>query len=282
VRVYLCGVRGSTPAPGADFLRYGGHTSCVAVAHDDASFPTLILDAGTGIRSVTRLLEDKPFDGTILLSHLHWDHVQGLPFFAAGDNEATRARLLLPEQADGSGAELVLERAMSPPHFPMTPAQLHGSWAFDTIAPGEWESEGFTVLAREIPHKGGRTFGYRVGDGHATLTYMPDHCPTAFGAGPDGCGEYHPAALELASKADALIHDAQLLTHGELEAEARFGHAAADYAVALGARADARRVVLFHHRTDRTDEALDDLARRYDDSAGVSVVVAAQDTVLEL
>jgi phosphoribosyl 1,2-cyclic phosphodiesterase len=282
VRVHLCGVRGSTPAPGAYFLRYGGHTSCVAIAHDGASVPTLILDAGTGIRSVTPLLDEQPFEGTILLSHLHWDHVQGLPFFAAGDNENAHVRLLLPEQEDGSDAELVLERAVSPPHFPMTPRQLRGSWAFDTLAPGEWESEGFTVLACEIPHKGGRTFGYRVSDGHSTLTYMPDHCPTSFGPGPDGCGEYHPAALELAEKTDALIHDAQLLTYEELETEARFGHAAADYAVALGACASAREVLLFHHRPDRTDEALDELARRFDSAAGVAVRVAAQDTVLEL
>lgn len=281
MRVHLCGVRGSTPAPGADFLRYGGHTSCVAIAHDDASAPTLILDAGTGIRSVTRLLDDEPFGGTILLSHLHWDHVQGLPFFAAGDNEEARVRILLPEQEDGASAELVLERAMSPPHFPITPSQLRGSWTFDTVAEGEWESEGFTVLAREIPHKGGRTFGYRVSDGHSTLTYMPDHCPTTFGAGADGCGEYHPAALELASATDALVHDAQLLTDDELKAEARFGHAAADYAVGLGVRAGAREVVLFHHRPDRTDVALDELARRFEGAAGVNVRVAAQDTMLQ-
>jgi phosphoribosyl 1,2-cyclic phosphodiesterase len=282
VRVHLCGVRGSTPAPGADFLRYGGHTSCVAIAHDDASLPTLILDAGTGIRSVTRLLGEQPFEGTILLSHLHWDHVQGLPFFAAGDNEQAQVRLLLPEQEDGSSAEAVLERSMSPPHFPMTPTQLRGRWEFATLAAGKRESEGFTVLAREIPHKGGRTFGYRVSDGHSTLTYMPDHCPTSFGPGPDGCGEYHPAATELADGTDALIHDAQLLTHEELQSEARFGHAAAEYAIALGTCAGAREVVLFHHRADRTDEALDKLERRFEDTAGMGVRVAVQDTVLQL
>jgi phosphoribosyl 1,2-cyclic phosphodiesterase len=280
VRVHLCGVRGSTPAPGADFVRYGGHTSCVAIAHDDASAPTLILDAGTGIRSVTRLLGDRAFDGTILLSHLHWDHLQGLPFFAAGDRERARVTLLLPEQEDGASAESVLARAMSPPHFPMTPGELRGSWTFATVGPEEWESEGFTVLAREVPHKGGRTFGYRVSDGHSTLTYIPDHCPTTFGPGPDGCGEYHPAVLELAAGADVLVHDAQLLTREELAAEARFGHAAADYAVALGGLAGVREVVLFHHRPDRTDEALDALARRFDATA--KVTPAAQDMVLQL
>ena len=73
---------------------------------------------------------------------------------------------------------------MSPPHFPMTPSQLRGSWRFDSlIARARSQLEGFTVLAREIPHKGGRTFGYRVSDGRSTLTYMPDHCPTALGRG---------------------------------------------------------------------------------------------------
>lgn len=280
MRVHLCGVRGSTPAPGADFLRYGGHTSCVAVAHDDDAAPTLILDAGTGIRAATLLLRARAFSGTILLSHLHWDHVQGLPFFAAGDREDSRVRLLLPEQEDGADAASVLARAMSPPHFPMAPDELRGSWTFATIAPGEWQVDGFKVLAREIPHKGGRTFGYRVSDGHATLTYMPDHCPTAFGEGPDGYGEYHPAALELACGADIVVHDAQLLTHRELTAEAHFGHAAADYAVELGRHAGAHGVVLFHHRPDRTDEQLDELAHRFDGSPGVRL--AAQGAVLQL
>jgi phosphoribosyl 1,2-cyclic phosphodiesterase len=276
VRVHLCGVRGSTPAPGAEFLRYGGHTSCLALAHDGAAAPSLILDAGTGVRSVTRLLGGRAFEGTILLTHLHWDHVQGLPFFAAGDREDARVRLLLPEQEDGTGAAAILERAMSPPHFPMTPSGLHGAWEFATIAPGELHSEGFIILAREIPHKGGRTFGYRVSDGHSTLTYMPDHYPTALGPGPEGCGEYHPAALELAAGADVLVHDAQL-TRAELPAEGRFGHAAGDYAVALGRRAGARAVVLFHHRPNRTDKELDGLAYE-----AQNVSFAVQDAVLEL
>jgi hypothetical protein len=164
----------------------------------------------------------------------------------------------------------------------MEPDQLRGSWSFATIAPGEHELEGFTVLAREIPHKGGRTFGYRVSDGSSTFTYMPDHCPTSFGPGPDGCGDYHPAALELAAGTDALLHDSQLLTAAELASEARFGHAAAAYAVELGRHAKAHRVLLAHHRPDRTDEALDELARRFADTSGVEVIVAAQDAVLQL
>jgi phosphoribosyl 1,2-cyclic phosphodiesterase len=259
MRVDLCGVRGSTPAPGADFLHYGGHTSCVALTPPGAPAPTLILDAGTGLRTAPRLLHGRAFDGTLLLTHLHWDHVQGLPFFTAGDRDDARVSVLLPEQEDGSGASAVLERAMSPPHFPVAPGQLRGRWSFGTLAPGECSVGGFAVSAREIPHKGGRTFGYRISDGQSTLTYMPDHCPISLGPGPDGFGEYHPAALELAADVDVLIHDAQLLD-SELAADGRYGHSCTSYPVALRRLAGAHRAVLFHHRTDRTDAQLDALA----------------------
>ena len=280
MRLHFCGVRGSTPAPGADFVRYGGHTSCVAVARDDTAPPTLILDAGTGVRRVTALLGGRPFAGTILLTHLHWDHVQGLPFFRAADRDDARVTLLLPDQQDGSSAEQVLARAMSPPHFPIGPGQLRGSWTFGTISPGQIRADGFTVEAREIPHKGGRTLGYRISDGRSAVAYVTDHCPTALGPGPDGWGEYHAGAVELAAGADVLIHDAQLLA-GELATQAAFGHAAADYAVCLAQRAAARHVVLFHHQPDRTDDALDQVAHRFM-TAPVSVAVAAEEQVLDV
>jgi hypothetical protein len=134
------------------------------------------------------------------------------------------------------------------------------------------------VEAREIPHKGGRTFGYRVSDGRSTVAYLPDHCPTRLGPGPDGWGEYHPAALALARRADVLIHDA-FWRAGELVADAALGHAAAEYAVALGARAGAARVVLSHHRPDRTDDELDRVAAEFAD-APLPVTVAADGEVL--
>jgi phosphoribosyl 1,2-cyclic phosphodiesterase len=251
----------------------------VAVAHDDAP-PTVILDAGTGIRRVTGLLNRQPFTGTILLTHLHWDHLQGLPFFRGGDHEDAQVSVLLPDQQDGTSAEQVLSRAMSPPHFPVTPGQLRGRWSFESVSPGQLEASGFTVAAREIPHKGGRTFGYRVSEGRSAVAYVTDHCPTALGPGPDGWGEYHPAVLELAAGADVLIHDAQLLAE-EVPAQAAFGHAAAEYAVELARRAGARRVVLFHHQPDRTDAELDQIARRFA-GAPVPVTVAAEGQVIDL
>jgi phosphoribosyl 1,2-cyclic phosphodiesterase len=280
VRVHFCGVRGSTPAPGAEFLRYGGQTSCVALAHDGAAAPTLILDAGTGLRRVTPLLGGLPFAGTILLTHLHWDHVHGLPFFTAGDRDDAQVTLLLPEQDGGESAEHALARGMSPPHFPIPPSGLRGTWTFGSLPPGQLKADGFTVEAREIPHKGGRTYGYRVGDGHSVIAYMPDHCPTVLGPGPDGWGEYHPAAMDLARDADLLIHDAFLLPE-EVAAEASFGHAAADYAVGLGRRARAGRVILTHHKPDRTDQALDQLAGRLG-AATAGVIVAAEGETIDL
>jgi phosphoribosyl 1,2-cyclic phosphodiesterase len=277
VRVQFCGTRGSTPAPGPEFVRYGGHTSCVALSIDSntstagAAVPTLLLDAGTGLRRVSALLHGRPFEGSILLTHLHWDHLQGLPFFQSGDRPDAKVTLRLPPQEDGADAESVLARMMSPPLFPIRPRNLRGSWTFDVLPPaafaeGGFPVGGFGVIAKDVPHKGGRTVGYRVMDGHSTIAYIPDHCPTELGTGPDGWGEYHPAALELARNVDVLIHDAHLVPE-ELAAEASFGHAAADYAVELGRHAGAKKVVLFHHRPDRCDDALDALVDRFSSSA---------------
>ena len=279
VRVHFLGVRGSTPAPGKEFLRYGGHTSCLALSHDDEASPTLLLDAGTGIRRCSALLDGRAFEGTIVLSHLHWDHLHGLPFFTGGDREDARVDVVIPDQQDDLTPEATLARGMSPPHFPISPQELRGKWTFASLDAGTTSLERFDVTALEIPHKGGRTFGYRVSDAHSTLTYMPDHCPTILGPGPDGWGEYHRDALELARGADVLVHDAFLVAE-ELAGEGFFGHAAAEYAVELARRGDVGRCVLFHHKPDRTDDALDEVLARFGDVPHVTP--ATESLVLQL
>jgi phosphoribosyl 1,2-cyclic phosphodiesterase len=278
VRINVCGTRGSTPAPGREFLRYGGHTSCLAITAAGSAVPELLLDAGTGIRDVTRLLDGEPFLGTIALTHLHWDHVHGLPFFGAGDREDSSVRLLLPAPPDGSTAEAVLERGMSPPHFPITPSQLRGRWEFAGLEPGEVRLGGLTLLAKEIPHKGGRTFGYRVTEGATSIAYLPDHSPADLGTGPDGLGEYHGAAIELARGADILMHDSFWYAE-EFDPARTLGHAAAEYAIGLAEAAGARQVLLIHHRPDRTDGELEKLSAGLRHSA-VPVALAADGEVL--
>lgn len=276
MRVTVCGTRGSTPSPGAEFLRYGGHTSCLAVAHDGTP-PSLIIDAGTGIRQVTSMLGDQPYRGAVLLGHLHWDHTQGLPFFLAGTRAGSSVDVYAPAQGP---IEDVLGRFMSPPHFPITPGELRGSWRFDSLEPGPAKIAGFSVLALEIPHVGGRTFGFRISDGRSTLAYLSDHCPTRLGPGPDGLGERHQAALTLAAQCDLLLHDAQY-TDEELPGRAHFGHSSAGYAVALAEESGARRLLLHHHDWMRTDDEVDAIVDRYR-KAAVPVAAAAQDMVIDL
>ena len=276
MRVTFCGVRGSTCAPGMDFVRYGGHTSCVALAHD-GGVPTLVLDAGTGLRNLTAHLDGQPFRGTILLGHLHWDHTHGIPFFAAGNVPGSDVTVVMPAQGD---PEAVLERAFSPPHFPVTPTELQGRWQVRSHEPGPYEVEGFSVLAAEIPHKGGRTFGYRITDGGRSLAYLSDHSPIAAGAGPDGLGAYHDSALALADNVDLLIHDAQH-TAAEFGDRAFLGHSAVEYAVGLAEAAGARTLALFHHDPARTDDEVDALVVAHAGGT-VEVIGAAEGLTIEL
>lgn len=279
--VRLCGVRGSTPVSGPEYDRYGGHTSCLALSHDRDLVPSLLLDAGTGLCRATRLFAGGPLRGTILLGHLHWDHTQGLPFFPPADRPDARVRLIAPAQGD---IEAVLDRMMSPPHFPIHPSQLRGEWTFEGMAPGCTELEGFEVRAIDLPHPGGRMLGFRISDRKGTIAYVSDHGPIAIGPGPEGLGEYHPAIMELASGVDVLIHDAQY-TVEEFRARARFGHSAADYAVGLGIRAGARRLLLFHHDPAHDDEAVDRILARSRELAGdapIGIDAAAEGARLEV
>lgn len=278
MEILFCGVRGSTPAPGADFVRVGGHTSCVALSRDGEDTPSLVLDAGTGLQRLSARLGGAPFHGTLLLTHLHWDHVQGLPFFRSGDQPDAVVRLLIPDQQTGQAAVDVLAGSMSPPHFPIRPEGLQGDWTFASIDEGEHVLEGFNVTAVEVPHKGGRTFGYRIVEpGGGTLVYASDHGPLALGPGDDGHGAVHDAVVDLARDADVLIHDAQFVATELAVAEA-YGHATVDYCYRLAERAGVGRLVLFHHSPVRVDDDVDrlcDLA-----PPGLDVVIAREGDTL--
>jgi phosphoribosyl 1,2-cyclic phosphodiesterase len=278
VRLLFCGVRGSTSAPGAEFVRVGGHTSCVALAHDEQPW-TLALDAGTGIRRITDHLDGRAFVGSVVLTHLHWDHVQGLPFFAAGDRDDARVHVVMPDQTDADGrvhdAFDVLALAMSPPHFPIGPDGLRGEWTFESVKPGSHRIEGFDVVAFDVPHKGGRTYGYRVSDGASSIAYIPDHCPDA---------DTTPAIARECEGVDLLLHDAQFLEHERVVADL-YGHATVGDAIDLARRCGAGRLALFHHSPARRDDEVDAIGTAAIETGadvGVEVFVAREEDVIEL
>ena len=265
----MLGVRGSTSAPGADFVRYGGHTSCIGVSRQGGEAPTLVLDAGTGLRNLSAHWSFRPFQGSILLSHLHWDHVQGIPFFVSGDQEDANVELFLPAQQGLTGEQL-LAQSMAPPAFPITPSGLLGDWSFRTVEPGVHSIEGYSVTAAEIRHKGGRTFGYRVSDGANDVAYLPDH--VAAGAVTDG-------VEALVRGVDLLIHDAQFLEPERTLADA-YGHSTVDDAIGLASQLDAQRLMLFHHGPGRTDAQLDAIGEGLD--APLPVDLAREGSVVEV
>jgi len=272
VQLHLLGVRGSTAAPGADFVRFGGHTSSIAVTPDGADVPTLVLDAGTGLRALTPLLAGRAYDGAIVLSHLHWDHMQGLPFFTSGDREDARVDLYVPAQEGLSGRDL-LAQSFAPPAFPITPEGLRGAWGFHALENGVRDIESFEVTTVDIAHKGGRTFGIRVEDDHGSVAYLPDHAPAA-GISDD--------LMTMIAGVDVLIHDAQFL-EGERPLAVDYGHATVQDAIKLGTECGVGTVVLFHHSPVRTDAALDEIAGWAPDLAGaLPVVVAREGMVLDV
>ncbi len=290
MNVFFFGCRGSTPVSGAEYQRYGAATSCVGIGHGRATsekeassrgeVPHLLLDAGTGFVNVERVLGGEPFRGSVCLSHLHWDHTHGLPFLREACLPGHRVDVYVPGQGEGVDAEAVMNRAFSPPHFPVPIGTLGEAWSVTGIEPGVVELEGFEVRAEEIPHKGSRTFGYRVSDGSSSVAYLPDHKPLALGPGPEGLGEYHPAALALAAGVDLLVHDSQH-TAAEMPRLSFLGHSAVEYAVGLGIAAGARAVALFHHDPHRSDDEIDEIVGGLGDP-GIRVIAAREGTVLAL
>ncbi len=271
MKVVLLGVRGSTPAPGADFIRYGGHTSSVAVIPDGASDPTLVLDAGTGLRHLSARLEGRPYIGSIMLTHLHWDHMQGLPFFAAGDRDDAEIDLYVPAQEGLSGHDL-LAKSMSIPSFPIEPEELRGKWRFHAVESGGSRVEEFEVRVCDVEHKGGRTFGVRVTDAHGAIAYLPDHAP-AHGVSKE--------ALELIRGVDVLLHDAQFIESERRIADS-YGHSTIDDACELARRAEVGTLVLTHHSPVRTDDAMDQITDKYTVDGDLRVRVGREGDVLSV
>ena len=293
--VTFFGVRGSTPCDSEDIARYGGNTSCVGViapGHDPVMF-----DMGTGMRyfGATQSL-DGTFRGHVLLSHMHWDHTQGLPFFTPILCPGSRLDIYGPAQDDGRTVGDVLHSTVRPPLFPIPMEELPGKIDCHDVRDSDFVLDSFKnrgadgvpspvdgahemrVKSRLIPHVG-PTCGYRLTWAGRSVTYMSDHQMPS-----DGSLGASDAALELIDGCDLLIHDSQY-TETEFTRKSTWGHCTMQYAVWLAAEAGAKRLALFHHDPTRGDDLLDALARTaIEDGArrGVEVFAASEGLTLHL
>lgn len=273
IEVTFYGVRGSTPCHGDDTKRYGGNTSCVVVRVPGEQ--PIMFDLGTGARYFGQE-QSWPFEGTCLLSHLHWDHVQGLPFFAPLLRADSTLHLYAPEQRDGRGLREVIDDAIRPPMFPLAASQLPGELVCYETADDDFMVGSVRVTARMVPHIG-PTLGFRLEWGGRSIAYLSDHQQPV-----DGSLTMADSARELATGVDLLIHDAQF-TDCEFEMKRHWGHCTIDYAVWLARECGVRTLALFHHDPTRTDDQLDAVASEHAaQSSATSVVVAHEGMTLTL
>jgi len=245
--VSFYGVRGSTPSPCDANRRYGGNTSSVAVDIGDAS--PILLDLGTGVRELGELL-DGPFIGSIFVTHLHWDHVQGLPFFSPLLSPGAVATIYGPGQQDCSLCD-ALEAFVRPPYFPVSMRELPCDLTTVGIGNESVHVGTAEVMSRAVPHVG-ETNGYRINHSGRSVAYIPDHQQ------PADPSEVDANVVELCRDVDLLIHDAQY-TPEEFDEKSTWGHCTIDYAIHVAATSGAKKLALFHHDPSHCDDILDEL-----------------------
>ena len=270
MKVTFWGARGSTPCPCEANRRYGGNTAFVALEVEGE--PPIMLDLGTGARfwGETQPV-DGTFRGTALVTHIHWDHVQGLPFFVPIDRPGACLDIYGPAQDEGPLGD-VFGAFMTPPYFPVHFSELRGDIRFHDALDEDFAIGAAKVRVRPVPHVG-PTVGYRVEWHGGSVAYISDH------QAPVGLDTVDEGVLELCDGVDLLIHDAQY-TPEEFAAKSHWGHCTVDYAVLVAKEAGARRLAMFHHDPSHGDDVIDELlagARRTAERLGVDEVVAASE-----
>lgn len=275
MRLTFYGVRGSTPSHCETNRRYGGNTACVVL--DEPGEEPILFDLGTGLRlygSTCRM--DGTFAATALITHLHWDHVQGLPFFPPVHVPGGRLDVYGPAQEAGSVAA-AFDGLMRPPYFPVRRAELGGDVRFHDAPAEPFAVGSLKITAGVVPHVG-PTAGWRVDGAAGSVAYISDH------QAPAALDTVAASVLELVDGVDVLIHDAQY-TPAEFAAKSDWGHCTTEYALLVARTARARRLVLFHHDPGHSDDVVDRLCAELQataDGTGVDVLAAYEGLVLDL
>lgn len=243
MQVRFWGVRGSVPWATPSAIGHGCNTPCLQVT-DEHTGATLVLDAGSGIVGLGASLEGEPRDLPILLTHYHWDHLQGLPFLAQLYTPGWKPRILAPkfETHDPGWMETIFRS----PFFPVPADRLPNRPEIDIIGPGEFEVGGFQVSAIPLNHPGG-ALSYRIRGMVGDLVYATDH---EFGS-----PEHDVRLAAFASGASAVVLDAHFTPH-EIGAYRGWGHSDWRTCAEFAAANDIGSLWLFHHKPGRTDEEL--------------------------
>ena len=289
LRVQFWGTRGSVPSPGPRTMRYGGNTPCIEVRTGTGAL--VILDAGTGIRELGCALIDHsdgtPIHGDLFLSHAHWDHIQGLPFFAPIFQKGN-AFTLWSATTLATKLEQVMRDQMAPVVFPVSFDQLESDLTFRELSDGDRHAgNGYEVRVMEVRHPGGAS-GYRLSEPRTAsggLVYVSDNelGPAERYQTPSGWRERF---VEFAKGAKALVHDATYTTE-EYDFHRGWGHSTFREATELGLAAGVDTLVLFHHEPRRTDEELDQRvaecqALAKERGSGMRVIAAAEGLTLTI
>ena len=256
--VRFWGTRGSIPSPGPTTVRYGGNTPCVELRTEDGWL--VILDAGTGIRDLGRSLLERAdgasIAGDIFLTHAHWDHIQGIPFFAPVFRKGNHFTIWGSNSLQTS-IDRVVRDQMSPVVFPVTFEELQARIDFQDLVEERRAGRGYEVAAMAVRHPGG-ALGYRFTDGNADqggLVYVSDNELNPR-ARYDELPDWRNRFVEFARGASVLVHDT-MYTAQEYDSYVGWGHSTYEDAVDLALEAGVAKLVLFHHRPERTDDEVD-------------------------
>ncbi|RVT91100.1 GAF domain-containing protein [Sphingomonas crocodyli] len=266
MRVRFWGTRGSLAKPGPSTLRYGGNTSCVEVVSLGGT--RLVIDCGTGGHELGNAImaEGKPSRGHMLISHTHWDHIQGIPFFTPFFVPGHEWDLYAPQGFQESLKD-ALAGQMEYTYFPITLDAFGGKLRYHNLGEGSFTIDDVTIHTRYLNHPA-LTVAFRLEAGGAVVVYACDHEPhsrdVADGEG-DLCGE-DLAHAEFMRGADLIIHDAQYIAP-EFAAKRGWGHSTVEYALRVGREAGARKLALTHHDPSRHDGAVDDVMAQLSASA---------------